>query len=227
VKALRVAVLITLVVAGCGGDDESNRSTPLQLELLELADSMEETHPDLFHDVARAKFRAQARQLADAAPRLTHDEFVVGVMRLAALPGPRDGHTGVFPFDPHPKTLHQYPLQVYDFADGLHVISSVAEVNPVGRRLTEIDGRPVDEVVELVRPLVPHDNESSMRARLPSYLLTAEVLRGLGVTGAGRATFGFADGSEARVEAQWGSTSSSAAVSGASLRATTRSGCAS
>ena len=121
-------------------------------------------------------------------------------MRLAALPGPRDGHTGIFPFDFHARPLHLYPLRVYDFADGLHVVGSLVAADLTGRRLTAIEGRPVGEVVELVRPLVPHDNESSLRGRLPSYLVTAEVLRGLGVTRRDAATFAFADGSTVELE---------------------------
>ena len=66
--------------------------------------------------------------------------------------------------------------------------------------MTAIGGTPIDEVVELVRPLVPHDNESGFRWLLPEYLTTAEVLRGLGVVEGDTATFSFADGSEAALE---------------------------
>ena len=82
------------------------------------------------------------------------------------------------------------------------MIGSLTDADLVGRRLTAIEGRPVEKVVELVRPLVPHDNESSRRWRVPQYLLTAEVLRGLGITGSGAATFAFADGSTAELEPQ-------------------------
>ena len=194
-----IAAVIALLLTGCAGEDESPPPTPLQRELRGLPQALADVHPEPFHDVSRVELQEAARKLADEAPELTHDELVVGVMRLASL-GLRDGHTGVFPFDAHRAHLQAYPLQVYDFAGGLYVIGSIADVNPTGRRLTEIDGRPVGEVVELVRPLVPHDNESSLRWRLPTYLLSKEVLRGLGVTGSGRATFGFADGSSVQVE---------------------------
>ena len=161
---------------------------------------MEASHPDLFHDVSRETFRAEAAKLSRAAPGLSRDELVVGVMRLAALPGARDGHTAVYPFDQHARGLHVYPLRLYDFADGIHVVGSLGSEDLTGRRVTAIDDMPIDEVVELVRPLVPHDNESGFRWLLPEYLATAEVLRGLGIVAGDTATFRFADGSEAALE---------------------------
>jgi len=197
---MRLIVVLALLLAGCAGSDDRRPPTPLQRELSELAETMEVSHPDLFHDVPPATFRAEAAELADTAPELTRDELVVGLMRLAALPGPRDGHTALYPFDQHSRGLHVYPLRLYDFADGLHVVGSLGQEDLTGRRVTAIGGAPIDEVVELVRPLVPHDNESGFRWLLPEYLTTAEVLRGLGIVEGNTATFSFADGTEAALE---------------------------
>ena len=49
------------------------------------------------------------------------------------------------------------------------------------RRLTAIGGMPYAEVAKRVRPLVPHDNASNLQGLLPHYVLTAEVLDGLGI----------------------------------------------
>lgn len=193
-------MILALLLAGCAGADEPQPPTPLQQELRSLLDTMESTHPELFHDVPRATFRAQAAELADKAPELSRDELVVGLMRLAALPGPRDGHTAIFPFDQHARTLHVYPFRLYDFPDGLYVVGSTGGEDLTGRRLTAIDGTPIDEVVEQVRPLVPRDNESGFRWLMPEYVSTAEVLRGLGIVDGDSATFAFADGSEVTLE---------------------------
>ena len=197
---MRRIVVLALLLAGCAGSEDPRPPTPLQRELSELAETMEVTHPDLFHDVPRETFRAEAAKLSDAAPGLSRDELVVGVMRLAALPGARDGHTAVYPFDQHARGLHVYPLRLYDFADGVHVVGSLGAEDLTGRRVTSIGDTPIDEVVELVRPLVPHDNESGFRWLLPEYLTTAEVLRGLGIVEGDTATFSFADGTEAALE---------------------------
>lgn len=193
-----VTALVLAALAGCAARDGAE-PTPLGREILALADSMERIHPDLFHAVSRERFRSEAERLAERSSDLTRDELVVGLMRLTALPGERDGHTGIYPFDiAHARTLHMYPLRLYDFADGLHVVGSIGGGDDLtGRKLTAISGTPVAEVVERVRPLVPHDNESSRRWLLPEFVTTAEVLRGLGIVTGPTATFSFADGSEA------------------------------
>jgi hypothetical protein len=194
-------LVVALLLAGCAGDGDPEPPTPLQREVRHLAERMEALHPDLFHDVSRETFRAEAEELADAVPELTRDEVVAGVLRLVALPGDLEGHTALYPFDPqHPRGLHVYPLRLYDFSDGLYAIAESGDTGVVGRRLTTIAGRPVAEVVELVRPLVPHDNESSRRWLLPEYVTTAEVLRGLGVASEGAVRFGFEGGREVRLE---------------------------
>ena len=192
--------MVALLLAGCAGSEEMSAPTPGQREIIELGDSMERIHPDLFHDVSRSRFRAELEALADRAPALSRDELVVGLMRIAALPGARDGHTGVFPYDLHAKPLHAYPIRLYDFADGLHVVGSTAATDLTGKRLVAIGDTPVERVVELVRPLVPHDNESGRRGLVPEFVATAEVLRGLGIAGDGSATFVFSDGSKAELE---------------------------
>jgi hypothetical protein len=115
-------------------------------------------------------------------------------MRIVALVSPRNGHTGIFPLDRgHRRRLHVYPLRLYEFADGMYVVDG----EHTGRRLAAISGVPVERVAWLVRPLVPYDNESGLRAKVPYFSLVAEVLDGLGVgSGVGARTFTF-DGHEA------------------------------
>ena len=51
----------------------------------------------------------------------------------------------------------------------------------VGSKVLAIDGIPADELERQVRPLVPRDNESTRTDRFMSFMLTAEVLHGLGL----------------------------------------------
>jgi hypothetical protein len=202
VRPLLVLALAAAAV-GCSGSSEAAAPapTPLQREISGLPARMDALHPDLFHATPRSRFRAQARELARRAPGLSRPQLVVGLMRILALPGVRDGHTGIYPLDPsHARPLRLYPLRLYDFADGLHVVGAIGRPELVGRRVTAIGGIPIARVVQRVRPLVPHDNESGRRWLLPEWVVTYEVLRGLGIVSGERATFAFADGTEVELE---------------------------
>lgn len=156
-------------------------------------------HPDVDHNAPLRELRAEANELAERAPELSRDELVVGLLRLTTL-GERDGHGGIFLHDPaHGRPFHFFPLRVHDFVDGVHVVEELDGTKHVGKRVVSVDGVPMRDVVERVRPLIPHDNDSTIRLLLPEYLVCAEVLRGLGVV-EGAATYGFADGSEVTLE---------------------------
>ena len=196
---MRVVAVAVLLLAGCAGGSEAAAPTPLQREITELVDRMAQLHPEVDHEVPLADLRAEAADLAGRAPAISRDELLVGLLRLTTL-GERDGHGGIFLHDPsHAKPFTFFPLRVHHFADGVHVVADLAGGAHVGKRLTAIDGVPLARVVELVRPLIPRDNASTIRLLLPEYLVCAEVLRGLGVV-KGAATYSFADGSEATLE---------------------------
>lgn len=194
-----VLLALGLLLAGCASGSEAAAPTPLQREVTWLAEELARLHPDVDHQRPLAELRAQAAELAERAPSLTRDQLVVGLLRLTTN-GDRDGHGGIFLHDPaHARPFSFYPLRLHDFADGVHVVADGAGGAHVGKRVTAIDGVPVAEVIDRLRPLIPHDNASTIRLLLPEYLVCAEVLRGLGIV-TGRAAYTFADGSGVELE---------------------------
>ena len=182
------AVGLALVLMGCASGEAGTPMTsdadgPPAGDVGVLLDGVERIHPDPWHDVSEADFRAAAGDFATRYAELQPDERLVELMRLLALLGERDGHSGIFPLDPeHEGELTLLPVRLYEFADGLFVVDAIDRPDLIGARVEAIGGVPVNEVRALVEPLVPRDNESSLAARLPQYLLVAEVLHGLGVT---------------------------------------------
>jgi Peptidase family S41 len=132
--------------------------------------------------------RSAADELSARLPSLNANQMLVELMRLVARLGERDGHAGVAFF---PKA-HVYPFYAYRFSDGVFVVAAVNRPALVGARLVAVAGRPVEEVLGLVEPVMTRDNQMTLRANAQLPLATAEVLHGLGVTPtADRATFTF------------------------------------
>lgn len=186
-------LLVTLVLAGaltaCGLAAAAPPETASDVEhyLVEL----ERIHPEPYHAVSKAQYRAAADRLIAQLPELDDDELMVELLRLVALLGERDGHANMNPLaGGHRRELHLYPLATYEFADGIYVVAAPGRPRLVGRKLVGIDGRPIAEVLRLVDPLVTYDNALSRAAHRSPYLVSAEILHGLGITAtASRAVF--------------------------------------
>jgi hypothetical protein len=176
--------LVVLALVGCSGSGNGPApETPLARDLDLLIERLEAIHPDPYHAVSKADFRAAADRLAARSAHLDRNEIVVELMRLTALFGERDGHAGVFPLDPsHNRSLHLFPIRLYEFEDGFFVVAAIGRPELVGARVVSIGGRPIDDLAAAVEPLVPADNEFSRRARVAQYLVVQEVLAGLGVS---------------------------------------------
>src|SRR5829696_4161031 len=147
-----------------------------------LVAEIERLHPDPYHSVSRADFHRAAGELAARAPALSREQALIETMRLVARLGEREGHGGVAPlYGGHRIPLHAFPWRLWRFPDGYYVTGAV-DASLVGARLVAVAGTPIADVEAQLRPLVTRDNESSLAFGLPYYLVSAEVLRGLGLT---------------------------------------------
>ena len=180
-RALAMGVLLLLGVACSSGSAQTAADPAVAADVLELAEEMERIHPNLFHSVSRAEFRGAVDDLVARLPGLERDQVLVGLLRIIAMTGERDGHMGLFPLLDHPRPLHLLPIRVWAFPEGMYVVASPQQPDLVGMRLVAIEGRSVEEVASLVRSLVTRDNDSSLILRLPEFMITGEVLHGLGI----------------------------------------------
>jgi hypothetical protein len=138
---------------------------------------------------------AAVADLSARAASLTDDELMVGVLRIGALvsAGGCDGHTGGFPWGTGTYPLDSLPLRLWlfpgDDGDELVVVDALAPYeNLVGARIDAIEGRPTADVRTTVDPVIPRDNDQTVRLLTPRYLLIPQVLRGLGLADDGPVT---------------------------------------
>jgi hypothetical protein len=193
--------LIAMVALVSSAQARPSAESSAAADIRDLGASIEQIHPAPFRSIPRERFEAEVDALAARAPTISRDELLVGLLRIIASLGPRNGHTGLFPGDPgNVRPLHLYPIRLYRFADGVFVVDA-EDTGLVGRRLVAVEGTPTERLFELVDPLVPHDNAWNTRGMAPHYVLTAEVLHGLGIVDtAGQAAFTFETPGGARAD---------------------------
>jgi hypothetical protein len=144
-----------------------------------LAAAIESQHPDPFRAVHRDTLMWEAERV-DALGTNDRSVLTVELMRMIALLGPRNGHTAIDPLGGHPITLYAYPLWLYEFDDGVFVVDAERS-DLIGTELVAVEDTDVDGVLRAVTPLIAHDNEWTIRARRPTFVVSAPVLRGLGL----------------------------------------------
>lgn len=199
---LSIAALLILLVAVVVGVDYTllpkvpvNRNLTVEQwreDLAYLAREMPLVHPRLFENVTEAEFYEAVSDLNGRIDALDDIQIKSEIVKIAALPN--DAHTfpNIFSFS---LDLHLYPLQVYLFEEGLMVVDAARENrDAIGCELVEIDGTPVEKVLQAVSPYLSAENESGARERSLAALLVSEWLYSSGVANhPDRAVFTFAD----------------------------------
>jgi hypothetical protein len=153
-------------------------ANPAQADLDSYLENLERTHPEPFHGVSRDAFVAKLDDVKAHVGDRTPEQTMVEVMRLVTMLSRegRDGHQLAFPIEGGPVL----PLRVFEFADGVFVTDAV-DASLVGARITQVAGHPIEEVLDLLEPLVPRDSPATVPGLRPFYLLRADVLEGLGL----------------------------------------------
>ena len=180
-----------------------DRTLGWQADLALIVPGIERIHPDPFRGTPKAEIEAAVADLSARAGALTDDELMVGVLRIAALISRNacDGHTGAFIWGTGTYPVDSLPLRLWLFGDELRIVD---ELDPSrfglrGAVIEAIEGRPIAEVLAVLDPVIPRDNEQTVRLLTPRYLLIPQVLRGLGLADDGPITVQFVQGS-ARAE---------------------------
>ncbi|MEJ2585426.1 MAG: tetratricopeptide repeat protein [Robiginitalea sp.] len=150
-----------------------------QADLTFLQKTIHEEYPFLFKKTTPEAFDTAVAELQRSIPQMESHEVMVGMARLVASFG--YGHT-VLGYWENKVPLHELPVVLYHFDDGIYLQGVHRDYeNLVGSRLVAIEGVPVEEVLKLMRPVVPAENEMFVKAYGIHYLLFPEFLHAQGV----------------------------------------------
>lgn len=145
-----------------------------------FATRMEQVHYDLYGVTSRENFAQAVADLKSNVPSLEDHEIVVGLQRLTAMAG--DGHTGIRPRHDGRFVARRYPLDLYDYSDGLYVQAAAPELaETVGCKVISIGNASTQEAYDAITQICSVDNPMGIKAWAPRYFVIPEVLHALGL----------------------------------------------
>lgn len=152
---------------------------PAEREVDYLLRNLEAMHPNPFGRVGEDAFRAlcaeAAARLDPADPGAWHLELRQLVARVA------DSHTRVEGLGPFEFTAAPFLLEY--FPDGWWIVGSFRGYQDlVGCRVISMDGKPIEQVLEELRPYVSYENEAAFREFAPRFLRRPAFLHAIGAT---------------------------------------------
>jgi hypothetical protein len=172
-------------------------------DIAQLTDKIERLHPDLDRQIAAADLETAASDLSERVTSLTDDQVLVGIMRIVALVSRKgcDAHTGAFVWGSGTYSVDSLPLRLWLFGDDVYVVDALPPYRSlVGKSISAIGGTPIANVLDLVEPIVPRDNDQTVRLLMPRFLLIPQILRGVGVAAGPTVTVQTSDESGATVD---------------------------
>ena len=172
-----------------------------QADIAAIIPGLERIHPNPFHGTSKADMESAVAALVAEAPTRSDDQLMAGVARIASLVSAKgcDGHTGVYVWGTGTFPVESLPLRLWLFGDDLVIVDALPpHQDLIGARIETIEGHPIDEVRELLDPLIPRDNAQTVRLLTPRYLLIPQVLRGIGLANDSSVRFRFTLGGESR-----------------------------
>ena len=161
----------------CQDSTDRKEATRLWTEdIRQLESIICKKHIDPFTIVTREEFKGKVDKLIKRAGNLNDDKMKVEIATLAASIG--DSHTGI-----RIQADALFPYSFSWFDDGLFVIATGPDnKHCLGSKLEAINSIPVDSLILRISAIIPHENESQIKAQLPTLLVQANVLYGLGIT---------------------------------------------
>ena len=150
-------------------------------DIQHLLAAIDSIHPNPYAVASPAEWKAAAADFESQLPDLRYHEAVAAFAKLIALAG--DGHTrlGHVRLAEHTRVELDllpgegfetiYPVAFEVFSDGLYALSTTEPYTTIfGKRVSAINGRPIPEVIEALRPFIAADNEMWVLYMMPRYL---------------------------------------------------------
>ncbi len=184
-RVMRFRIIHILIAAICLSPapiygQQTLTATQWQEDLIYLKHKVQSEYPFLFKKVTVKEFGEEVETLHRSIPDLADHEIIAGFARIISLF--KYGHTRMG-LQGGPVTFRTLPINIYQFKDGFYVEGTHRDYKQaLGARIVQIEGMPVAEALQKIRPVIPAENDQFVKAYGLSYLRVPEILHAQGVT---------------------------------------------
>lgn len=149
-----------------------------QEDLRFLQHTVHKDYNFLFKKVTQKDFDVAVEALYKEIPEMQEHEIIVGFARIISMFG--YGHTALwlYSFGGHGHfKFHQVPFNMMAFSDGFYLQGVQKDYyNGLGAQVLEVEGIPIEEALERIKPVFPAENDQFFKAYGLNYLGIPEVL---------------------------------------------------
>ena len=177
---MRTILIAAVAVSAAASHLPAQSTDDWREDLRVLSTELPKRHPNAFGKMTREQWDAAVKSLDARLPQLKRYEVIVEFMRLVAMVG--DGHTAFAPEFDARIGFHRFPVQLYDFYDGLFIVSAdSAHAGLAGAKVITIGPSSSAAAVQTVGRVISRESPNWIRARAASLLAIPEVLAALGM----------------------------------------------
>ena len=167
-------------IVGLFPPDDLTRDQGWRYDIDLFARRMEQVHYNLYVKTPRVAFAKAVADLKTNVPSLQDHEIIVGLQRLTAMAG--DGHTRIRPRHDGRYIARRYPLDLYEYSDGLYVQAAAPQLaETVGCKVVGIGNTSTQDANDAIAQICSVDNPMGIKASVPRYFVIPEVLHALGL----------------------------------------------
>jgi hypothetical protein len=168
---IAISILLTGVTGYC-----QNKAEAYKADLDFLKSNLPQKHINLFAKISQSEFEKQISNIESKIDTLPEEEFLNELFQLMVAVG--DEHTQINPLNLFSYTL---PINFTFFKEGLFV-TEATQPDLLLAQLKEINGMPVEKVMEKFKSIIPNYNQSFFQTILLFYINNTYILKGLRVT---------------------------------------------
>ncbi len=192
-----------IALTGLNPPPEPDRAKQWAWDLDFMVRRMEQMHWDLYGRVSKEAFNREVQALKADVPGLSDAQVQVRLTKIIAMVG--DGHTGVAAAPVGQAEIPRYPVHLFLFADGLHVLGAPEEhANLVGAKVLRVGSLETDAAIAAVKPYISVDNAMGYAAVAPGRLVNPAILQAIAAAAPSEDSgcefmFRLSDGKESKV----------------------------